>query len=125
AVQTDRDKLLHVLSNLLDNAVSHADEGGQIRVTARPDNGDATIRISNTGSQLSPEEAANVFERFWRGDEARSEIGVHCGLGLSVCKKMMAVLRGSIRAESSKGGKFAVEISLPAEKLNPVFMVAS
>jgi two-component system OmpR family sensor kinase len=124
-LQTDRDKLLHVLNNLLDNAVCHADAGGHIRISAQRNNGNATIRISNTGSRLSGDEAANVFERFWRGDPARSEIGVHCGLGLSVCKKMMAVLRGSIRAESDRGGEFAVEITLPAGKVHSVFMVAT
>lgn len=124
-LQTDRDKLLHVLSNLLDNAVCHADEGGQIRISAQRNNGDATIRISNTGSRLSSDDVANIFERFWRGCAARTEIGVHCGLGLSVCKKMITALRGSIRAESSQGGEFVIEISLPAGKVHPVFMVAT
>ena len=122
-IETDRDKLMHVLGNLLDNAVRHANANGQIRVSAQRDNGDAVIRISNTGSRVSADDAANVFERFWRGDESRTDTGLHCGLGLSVCKKMMNVLGGRICATSEAGREFTVEIILPASKLHPSFMV--
>jgi two-component system heavy metal sensor histidine kinase CusS len=122
-VETDREKLLHVLSNLLDNAVRHANESGQISISAKRDDGAAVLRISNTGSQISAADAEHVFERFWRGDESRTDTGLHCGLGLSVCKKMMSVLDGRICATSEVGGEFMVEISLPASKLHPSFMV--
>ncbi len=122
-VETDREKLSHVLSNLFDNAVRYADEGGQIGICAAAEGDSAMLRISNTGSRVSSEDAARVFERFWRGDPARTDIGTHCGLGLSVCRNMMNMLRGSIRASSTEGGEFVVEISLPVSKLHPDFMV--
>ena len=124
SVQTDRDKLLHVLSNLLDNAVRYADEGGTISIAAQRANGAASVRIANTGSRIGAEDAARVFERFWRGDPSRTEIGIHCGLGLSVCRKMIGVLQGSISARSEIDGEFVVEIDLPVLKLHPDFMVA-
>jgi two-component system heavy metal sensor histidine kinase CusS len=124
-VKTDRDKLLHVVSNLFDNAVRYADQGGRITIRAQCDSGGVVIRIANTGSRVSNRDASRVFERFWRGDPARSEIGIHCGLGLSVCRKMIGVLEGTIRATSQVGGEFAVEITLPVGILHPDFTMAN
>ena len=126
-LRTDREKLRLVLHNLFDNAVSYCDAGGRIRVAAfNNGNGNGqslSLQIANTGNQLDADQASQVFGRFWRGDVARSSTGLHCGLGLSVCKKMMSVLDGRICATSEVGGEFMVEISLPASKLHPSFMV--
>jgi two-component system heavy metal sensor histidine kinase CusS len=123
-VQTDRDKLLHVFCNVFENAVRYADQNGRIRVSAGRADESAIVRIANSGSKISAEDAGHVFERFWRGDPARAEIGTHCGLGLSVCRNMMSVLRGSIQAKSQAGGEFEVEISLPISVQAPQPVVA-
>ena len=112
-VQTDRERLLHVMKNLFDNAVNYADSGGAIRVSTASGNPHVKIRIANTGSNICADDAAHVFDRFWRGDPARSDVGTHCGVGLSVCQKMIHALGGTICATSSVGGEFVVEISLP------------
>jgi two-component system OmpR family sensor kinase len=122
-VQTDREKLRHVLSNLFENAVRYTNEGGTISVGTETANGSTILRMANTGSRISASDASSVFDRFWRGDRARTEIGVHCGLGLSVCRRMMSVLGGQIRASSTEGGEFVVEISLPVAEVQPSFMV--
>jgi signal transduction histidine kinase len=116
--KTDRDKLIQVVSNLFDNAVRYAEEGGRIGISAQRENGSVTVRIANSGSRVPNDDAARVFERFWRGDKARTEIGIHCGLGLSVCRKMIGVLEGTICATSEVGGDFVVEIALPAGALH-------
>jgi signal transduction histidine kinase len=113
-VHSDRERLLHVLNNLFDNAICYANAGGTIRVRTAGGNPHAKIFIANSGSKISAEEAAHVFDRFWRGDPARSDVGTHCGVGLSVCQKMIHALGGAISATSSVGGEFVVEISLPA-----------
>ncbi|MBL0220796.1 MAG: HAMP domain-containing protein [Myxococcales bacterium] len=95
---TDRDKLRLVVHNLVDNAISYADAGGTIRVElAGP-----TLRITNTGCTLASVDVAHVFERFWRGDAARSA-GAHAGLGLALCKKLVTLLGGTITAEVADG----------------------
>jgi len=103
---TDRDKLQRVLENLLDNAVSYVDDGGTIDVALAP----GTITISNSGCTLAPEEVANVFQRFWRGDAARSD-GMHVGLGLALCKKLVHLLGGTITARV-EAGTFSVTVVL-------------
>jgi len=102
----DRDQLRLVLTNALDNAVTYATDG--------------TIRVSIDGSRLrivnpttlDPADAPRVFERFWRGDSARAA-GIHAGLGLALCKKIVERMDGTITAEVSDG-MFTLTIDLPA-----------
>ncbi|MDB5289134.1 MAG: senX3, partial [Phycisphaerales bacterium] len=110
---TDRDKLRVVFNNLLDNAVSYADAGGTIRIGVEGMSLGVQATISNTGSRVSADEAAQVFERFWRGDAARTDTGRHCGLGLSLCQKIMEVLGGKIAVTSEKDALFTVTLVLP------------
>ncbi len=118
--ETDRAKLRHILSNLLDNAVQYADQGGTVRITTDRQNTQARIRISNTGSQVAAADAEKVFERFWRGDQSRTTTtGTHCGLGLAVCARLASVLGGTISASSEVGGEFTIELRLAAAKVQP------
>jgi heavy metal sensor kinase len=112
ALHSDRDKLRLILSNVLDNAVSYADAGGRIWIQAASPDGRIQISVANTGSHLSQDEAERVFERFWRGDEARAATGVHCGLGLSLCKQLVDLLGGSIHVQSAAGDTFRVVLDL-------------
>jgi heavy metal sensor kinase len=113
-LETDRAKLKHIVSNLLDNAVQYADQGGHVRIESDRQNAQARIRISNTGSTVASADADKVFERFWRGDQSRTATGTHCGLGLAVCSRLIQVLGGTIAARSEIGGEFSVEVRLPA-----------
>lgn len=110
-IKLDREKARIVLNNLFDNSVTYADEGGRIEIEAAVDSGRTTLRVSNSGSRISPSDAAKLFDRFWRGDEARSDAGIHCGLGLSLCRKIVDLLEGTLTAESLDG-IFTVVVSL-------------
>lgn len=112
-VTTDRDKLRIVLHNLFDNATSYADTGGQVCIDLSGRNGTINLAVSNTGSRLSAEQAKLVFDRFWRGDTARSETGAHCGLGLSISKELIALLGGTISVDSAEGAEFVARVTLP------------
>jgi two-component system OmpR family sensor kinase len=87
--------------------------GGWIKIETTTDEGKTVIRVTNSGSILTKEDAEHVFERFWRGDAARTAATVHCGLGLSLVKKSVAVLGGSVSVRSSPGGEFQITVSLP------------
>jgi two-component system sensor histidine kinase QseC len=112
-VETGREQLRQVLHNILDNAVEYTDTGGSIRIEAVSGNGLRQLRVSNTGNRLSPEQIDQVFQRFWRGDAARQSTGVHCGLGLSLSRQLIALLGGSISTECADGGVFRVTVGLP------------
>ncbi|GMV98137.1 MAG: HAMP domain-containing protein [Phycisphaerae bacterium] len=109
----DRETLRQALSNILDNAVTYADEGGAIQVQTQESAGVTCLTVSNTGCTLSPEQIQHVFERFWRGDSARQDVAHHCGLGLALCRRILDLQGGRITAECA-GGVFKVSVSLAA-----------
>jgi signal transduction histidine kinase len=112
SLATDRENLRIIFTGLLDNAVSHADAGGNITLEGASRNGHIEVTVRNSGSRLSREEAQNAFRRFWRGDASRQSTGVHCGLGLSLCSKLAELLNGSLSVTSERGGEFAACLRL-------------
>jgi signal transduction histidine kinase len=113
SITTDLSLLTLVIRNILENAVSYSDVGGWIRIETTTDEGKTVIRVTNSGGILTQEDAEHAFERFWRGDAARTAATVHCGLGLSLVKKSVALLGGSVSVRSSPGGEFQITVSLP------------
>ncbi|MCE9596266.1 MAG: hypothetical protein K8S98_18905 [Planctomycetes bacterium] len=116
-VELDQELLGLVLRNLHDNAVAYADEGGRVRIALRRlDERTVRIEVANSGSRIGPEEAASATQRFWRGDAARADTGLHCGLGLALVERATRALGGSLRLRSQTGGEFVAEVSLPADE---------
>ena len=118
----DRDLLAMVVSNLLANAVEYANDGGRIEVLGQAADDTLELSVANTGCTLSAAEVRHVFDRFWRGDSARTGTGVHCGLGLSLVERAVHALGGAVSATVSGpvrppvlgGGRFVVRVTLPA-----------
>jgi signal transduction histidine kinase len=113
-VETDPEKLRIILHNIFDNAVSYADDGGKLKVAAEVKNDRLVIEIGNSGSRISPDKIRQLFDRFWRGDQSRTDTGLHCGLGLSLCQRLARLLNAQINIESTAGNWFIVRLSLPA-----------
>jgi two-component system, OmpR family, sensor kinase len=113
AVLGDRDQLLRVIGNLLTNAAVHTRPGGPISVDARSDGADVAIRIVDAGPGLPPEEAAHVFERFWRADKARSRARGGSGLGLAIVASVVAAHGGTVSFDSSVDAGSTVIVRLP------------
>jgi heavy metal sensor kinase len=111
-IDSDPEKLRIVLHNVFDNAVSYADDGGTIRVTAQARSGELLLEVANTGSTIAPEKTGQLFDRFWRGDQARAQTGLHCGLGLSLCQRLSRLLHGQIEIESTPQKWFIVRLRL-------------
>jgi two-component system sensor histidine kinase QseC len=102
-VETDPEKVSMILNNLFDNAVSYADEGGEVCIETVRNGASQDLLVTNTGSGLTDDDAKLAFERFWRGDRNRSGTGVHCGLGLSLCQRLAALLDLRLSAECRNG----------------------
>lgn len=109
-VESDAEKVRQVLHNVLDNAITYTPLDGRVEIAAAPASDGLRVRVTNSGSQLTADQARHVFERFWRGDTSRHATGLHCGLGLSLSQKIMTLLGGSITAESEPGGDFRISI---------------
>ena len=119
----DRDQLLRVLINLASNAAIHT-PAGPIRLEAIPGHtpaGEAVaLRVIDTGPGLPPEEAAHVFERFWRADKARSRAKGGSGLGMAIVAQIVAAHGGHVQFDSSVEGGTTVTVTLPLRPSPPV-----
>lgn len=113
---TDAALLGVALRNLLDNAVTYADEGGAISMRTRTVEDRVQLTVINSGSRLNQEDSENALALFWRHDPSRSATGVHCGLGLSLVQRIVTVLQGRISVKSSPGGDFEIGVALPVEQ---------
>ena len=111
----DRDRLRQLLLNLTDNAIKYNRPGGQVTMALRERDGMAEIEITNTGEGIPPALQSRVFERFMRGDEARSRAIEGCGLGLPICRWIVQAHDGTIQL-SSEPGRTTVTVRLPLAK---------
>ncbi len=114
----DVDKIQVVVINLMQNAVSHGNQGGMVRISLETTDSVVRLSIRNTGNQLSPEDVPGIFERFWRGDVARSQTGTHFGLGLSLVQRLVTLLGGWVEA-SVQETWFCIAVELPREDKDP------
>jgi signal transduction histidine kinase len=114
-VAVDPQRIEQVLVNLLSNALRHTPVGGRIEVDVGVENGRVRLTISDTGPGLSAEEAANVFERFYRVDQGRTreENGGGSGLGLAVARSIVEAHGGQIGVDSTPGQGAAFWFTLP------------
>lgn len=107
-------RIAQALSNILDNALRYAPEGGRVVLSARRIQNEIEISVADNGEGVAPEEAARLFERFYRADEARAREDGGSGLGLAIAKSIVETHGGRIWAESEKGKGLRVFIRLPA-----------
>jgi signal transduction histidine kinase len=112
-VRSDADRLGLVLRNLFDNAASYVDDRGEITVETVQQDGHVSLAITNTGSRIAPGDLHHVFDRFWRGDRARRAAGLHCGLGLSLSRRITELLGGRLGVDLAEGDRFRVRLDLP------------
>src|SRR3981189_3532605 len=83
SVRGDRDLLLEAVANLVDNAIKFTPEGGKVDIELLRGDGETIVRVSDTGSGISEQEAEAVLRRFYRSDKVRSTPGVGLGLNLA------------------------------------------
>jgi len=113
-VKVDPGRMAQVVGNLLDNALRHTPEGGQIAVRAARRGGDVVITVADTGPGVPPEHLPHLFERFWRGEPSRSRRTGGSGLGLAIARRIVEAHDGRIWAENIPTGGLRVGFFLPA-----------
>lgn len=110
----DPEKLLHILINLLGNAIKFAPKG-QVRIKAYHQPKQIYISIADTGIGISTEQQVNIFDPFKQADSGTTRKFQGSGLGLSITRQLCELMGGGIRVESELGvgSKFIVELPLP------------
>jgi signal transduction histidine kinase len=99
-VRCDRARVQQLLSNLLGNAVTHGAAGFPVTVQGRVDNGEVVLTVSNGGNAIAPDALGRVFEPYWRPPTSKPGGGL--GLGLYICKQIVAAHGGTLDVSSSE-----------------------
>lgn len=116
----DRDKIIHVLTNLLGNAVEFTPPGGRVWVNASvsPDNPDTMvlIEVGDTGRGISPDHHELIFREFAQVDSSASRAHHGTGLGLTIARRFVELHGGRIWVESELGCGSRFFFTLPVQR---------
>ena len=113
-VTGDRVRLEQVAANLIDNAVKYTPPGGRVGIVVEAVGTQASLRVTDTGIGIPPDELPRIWERLFRGDRSRTERGL--GLGLSLVKAIVEAHRRhrAVTSEPSNGSTFTVDLPVAA-----------
>ena len=112
-VAADADRMVQVLTGLLDNALKVTPPGGRITVRASEQRGRVLFSVADTGPGIAEAELPHIFDRFYRTDRARSRGHGGAGLGLAIAKRLVEAQGGTITAESKEGQGARFVVTLP------------
>jgi signal transduction histidine kinase len=110
AVMADRERIIEVISNLLENALKYCPRQGRTLVRAEPLEHEVRFSVLDNGPGIASADIPHLFERYWQG-HSEGERGV--GLGLYICKRLVEAHRGEIGARSSVGAGTEIWFTLP------------
>ena len=108
-IHTDGDRVLQIVSNLLDNAFTWTPDGGRIRLELASENGTVSVSVSDSGPGISEDERERIFRPFWSGDGSGGT-----GLGLAIAHELAHALGGDLDVDSTPGRGSRFELRLPA-----------
>ncbi len=111
AVHGDRDRLVQVFANLVGNAAKYTPMGGCVGVRVRACDGGLQVDVRDDGPGIPLAEQPHVFERFWRSERLGADAGA--GLGLAICRAVVARHGGRIWLESEPGAGSVFSVYLP------------
>jgi len=113
-VRGDRDALVTVLLNLLDNAFKYTGEDKRIALRARAADGQVCFEVEDNGIGMSRREVRKAFDRFYQADSRLSRRAEGCGLGLSIVRFIVDAHGGTVDVESQPGKGSTFTVRLPA-----------
>lgn len=112
-VRGDRLLLQRAVTNLLSNAIRHANEGSTIDIAIASSGGRTTLAVTNEGEVIDPANLDRIFDRFYRVDPARSREGGGSGLGLAIVRSIAQAHGGQVSVRSESGHS-TFTLSFPA-----------
>jgi PAS domain S-box-containing protein len=119
-VDADKDRLIQCLINLLNNAVKFSPRGGRIEVRTRAHDASVVIEVRDHGCGISTDFLPRVFDLFAQADQSLDRKSGGLGVGLSVCKRLVEMHGGSLRAASDGDGRGALfTLTLPLAAAAP------
>ena len=112
-VVADAERLRQVIDNLIGNAIRHTPDGSPVTVTVEGDPGGGRLTVADRGPGMTREQAARVFERFYRTDDARTRASGGTGLGLAIASSLASAHGGELTVDTEPGHGAAFHLRLP------------
>lgn len=112
-VSVDMDRLIQVLTNLLDNAFKFTPRGGRIAIQAHQDHSEIWVSVADSGTGIAPDELPFVFQEFFRGGNGHAPEKNGMGLGLAICRDIITAHGGTVQASTPPGGGTCIQFSIP------------
>ncbi|HAM1596181.1 TPA: cell wall metabolism sensor histidine kinase WalK [Listeria monocytogenes] len=116
-IEIDEDKVMQVLDNIISNANKYSPDGGRISFYLKKFEDEIEVSIADEGLGVPDEDLANVFDRFFRVDKARSREMGGTGLGLAIAREVIEAHGGRIWAERNKTKGTIIKFTLPYSDL--------
>lgn len=124
-VQADRDMLMRVLSNILENAKKYGNDKGKLEISATHIDRAIVVGIKDHGPGIPKEDREKIFDKFYRSKEAVVKKRTGSGLGLAIVKSVIEAHGGRVWCESELGKGATISFSLPKSEAPDGFMVES
>lgn len=106
----DSHRMIQLLSNLIGNAIKYTGANGRVTISAQPRDDEVTVRVTDTGTGIPPEELPLVFDRFWQSKRTNRS---GAGLGLAIARGIVRAHGGEITLDSTLGKGTIVEFTIP------------
>lgn len=117
-------KLQEIVSNLLSNAIKFTPAGGAVSMGISAESKDGkellTLSVSDTGKGIPPDQMERIFDRFYQVDESNTRTEEGTGIGLTLAKELVKLLRGEISVESEMGVGSIFSVQLPVSRQAPI-----
>lgn len=120
-VLADRDRILQVITNLLDNAIKFTPDGGEVEASVWRTGAEGLVSVTDTGRGIPADDLLRIFDRFYRVDRSRSREAGGTGLGLAIAKHIVEAHGGRITVASriNSGSTFTFTLPILAPALAP------
>jgi len=115
--------LEQLFGNLVANAIRYTPRGGKVRVAAQPGSDTIRVIVTDTGIGIPEDELPNIFEEFYRAENARKFEKEGTGLGLSIVKNIVEMHGGTVSVESKVGQGTTFQVFLPTKRTAPMHRV--
>ena len=112
----DRDRLMQLFNNLLENSLRYTDSGGGLQINASQSGDMLVLDFADSAPGVTDEQLERLVERFYRTEGSRNRASGGSGLGLAICLNIVAAHGGTLRAGHSPLGGVSIKVELPLER---------